>query len=109
MNFVLEARRLLGCHRINLAGVDDHLAHVADAFGALGLTIIALENVAWAGGPGFDSEGDIALTQTIAVADVHRAIFHSRVIIIRYCSFRAIASRSQSKIAGDIDGIVTRH
>ena len=62
---------LLGSECKVLTGVRDHLAHLADAFGALCRALIARENVAGSGRASLDCEGDVTLAKTIAVADVH--------------------------------------
>ena len=49
----------------------DHLAHFTDAFGALGLALVAREDVARTAGPRLDGQGHVTLAKTIAVADVH--------------------------------------
>ena len=65
------SRRLFGRHGEGLTGFLNHLSHFADAFGALGLALIASEDVARPAGPRFDGQGHVTLPKTIAVADVH--------------------------------------
>lgn len=48
----------------------DHLTHFADAFGALGLALVACEHLARTRGARLDGRGDITLAKTVAVADV---------------------------------------
>ena len=75
----------------------DHLAHLADALGALGLALMAGEDVARAAGAGLDGLGDITLAKTVAVADVHDGITQSmRLIMVLYSGVKAIASRSHA-------------
>ncbi len=63
----------------------DHLAHLADALGALGLALVAGEDVARAAGAGLDGLGDVTLAKTVAVADVHEGITRSmRLIMVLY-------------------------
>ena len=50
--------------------VADHLAHVADAFGALGLTLVPREDLTRTAGPLLDRFEDLAFTDAVAVADV---------------------------------------
>ncbi len=66
-----ELRMLLSRQGEGLLRLLDHLTHFADAFGALGLTLVALENVARTAGASLDGLSDVSLTQTVAVADVH--------------------------------------
>ncbi len=54
-----------------MIGFLNQAAHVAHAFGALGLAVMTGEDVARTAGSRLDGEGDIALAQTVAVADVH--------------------------------------
>lgn len=65
-----EARRLFGRHGEGFTGVLDHLAHFADAFGALGGALVAGENVTRPRGAGLDGGGDIPFAKAVAVADV---------------------------------------
>jgi hypothetical protein len=53
------------------SGVLDHLAHFANAFGALRLALVAGENVARSARAGLDGLGDITLAKTVTVANVH--------------------------------------
>ena len=48
----------------------DHLAHFADAFGALGRALVAGEDVLRTVGARLDGEGDVTLAKTVTVADV---------------------------------------
>ena len=72
MRMIFPRRRgsSLGGEGEGLARFLDHLAHLADAFGALGLALMAGEDVARAGGAGLDGRGDVALAKAVAVADV---------------------------------------
>ena len=63
--------RLLGCECERFAAVLDHLTHLADALRALGLALVAGEDVARAAGASLDGLGDVTLAKTVAVADVH--------------------------------------
>jgi hypothetical protein len=67
------ALSLLGGEGEGLAGFVDHLAHLADTFGALGLALMAHEDVARTHGAGLDGRGDVTLAKTVAVADVQGA------------------------------------
>ena len=49
----------------------DHLAHFADAFGALRLALMTGEDVARALGARLDGLGHIPFAKAVAVADVH--------------------------------------
>ena len=74
---VTVARRrskLFGCECERLAALLNHLTHLADAFGALGLALVARKDVARTTGAGLDGLGDIALAKTVTVADVHEAL-----------------------------------
>jgi hypothetical protein len=62
---------LFGRNGEGFAAVLDQLAHFADAFGALGLALMAGENVARTTGASLDGLGHIPLAKTIAVTDVH--------------------------------------
>ena len=64
-------RGLFGGEGEGLAAVLNHLAHFADAFGALGGALMAFEDFARAGGAGLNGEGHVALAKAVAVADVH--------------------------------------
>ena len=66
-----EGGGLFGRHGEGFAGFLDHLAHFADAFGALGRALVAGEDVAGARRAGLDGGGDVTLAKTVAVADVH--------------------------------------
>ncbi len=61
---------LFSCECKCFAAVGDHLAHFTDAFRALRFALIALKNFAGTGGAGFDGERDVALSQTVTVANV---------------------------------------
>ena len=62
---------LFGCECERFAAVLDHLAHFADAFGALRLALMAGEDVARSLGARLDGLGHIPLAKAVAVADVH--------------------------------------
>jgi hypothetical protein len=51
-------------------GFLDHLAHLADAFGALRRALVAGEDVLGTVGARLDGEGDVTLAKTVTVADV---------------------------------------
>ena len=63
-------RALFGGQGESLAVFLDHLPHLADTLCALGRALVAHEDIARLGGPGFDGEGDVTLAKTVAVADV---------------------------------------
>ena len=63
--------KLFGCECERFAAFLNHLTHLADAFGALGLALVAREDIARTAGSGFDGQGHIPFAKTIAVADVH--------------------------------------
>ena len=67
---VINARNLLGCECERFATVLDHLTHLANALGALGLALVAEEDVAGSGRACLNGGGDISLAKTVAVADV---------------------------------------
>lgn len=48
----------------------DHLAHFADAFGALGRALMAGEDVLGTVRARLDGEGDVTLAKAVTVADV---------------------------------------
>lgn len=48
----------------------DHLTHFADAFGALGLALVAREDLTRTRRARLDSRGDVTFSKTVAVADV---------------------------------------
>jgi hypothetical protein len=62
---------LFGGQGEGFAAVVNHLAHLADAFSTLGRTLVALEDLARTRRTRLDRAGDIALAETIAVADIH--------------------------------------
>lgn len=68
---VIFGRDLFGRQGEGLLGVLNHLAHLADAFGALGLALVAGEDFAGPGGAVLDGLGHVALAKAVAVADVH--------------------------------------
>ncbi len=53
-----------------LSGVLDHLTHLTDAFGALGLALVLGEDVARTRRARLDSRGDVTLAKAVTVADV---------------------------------------
>ena len=59
----------------------NHLAHIADAAGALGLGAASAENLGRALGPGFDGGADVALADPVAVTDVHFTLFLTVILI----------------------------
>lgn len=67
---------LLSSEGEGLPGFLDHLTHLADAFGALGLALVPGEDVARTHGARLDGRGDIPLAQTVAVADVQERRTH---------------------------------
>jgi len=64
------ARCLFGGEGEGFAAVLDHLAHLADALGALGRALVTGEDVAGTRRACLDGGGDITLAKTVAVADV---------------------------------------
>lgn len=62
---------LFGRHCVDLTAFVDHGAHLADAFGALSLALVASEDFARTAGARLDGEGHITLAKTVTVADVH--------------------------------------
>ena len=63
--------RLFGGDGEGGLGFLDHLAHLADAFGALGRALVPVEDVARTGRAGLDGSGDVTLAKAVAVTDVH--------------------------------------
>lgn len=61
---------LLSCEGEGLTAFLDHLAHFADALGALGLALVLHEHVARTHRAGLDGRGDVTLAKAVAVADV---------------------------------------
>ena len=85
MRVIIAVRNLFGRHGEGVAALLDHVAHLAHAFGALGRALVAFEHLARARGAGLDGQGHIALTQAVAVADVHEGITRSmRLIMVLY-------------------------
>lgn len=77
--------RLFGGEGEGFAAVGDHLAHLADAFRALGFALITLENFARTGRAGFDRERHVALSQTVTVAHVQERVAPKRRLrLVRY-------------------------
>ena len=67
------AARLFGGEGEGFAAVLDHLAHLADAFGALGRALVTGEDIARTRRAGLDGGGDVTLAKAVAVADVQGA------------------------------------
>ena len=65
--------QLLGGEGEGLTAFLDHLAHLADAFGALRLALVTHEDVARTHRARLDGRGDVTLAKTVAVADVQGA------------------------------------
>ena len=65
---------LFGGQGEGLTIVLDHLAHFANAFGALCRALVAHEDIARLGRASLDCEGDVTLAKTVAVADVQGGI-----------------------------------
>jgi len=80
--------RLFGRHGEDFAAVLNHLPHFADAFGALGLALVAGEDFAGTAGARLDGEGDITLAKAVTVADVQGRRTRCGLIIIRYSTDR---------------------
>ena len=74
MTVARRRSKLFGCKCERFAAFLNHLTHFADAFGALGLALVARKDVARTTGAGLDGLGDIALAKTVTVADVHEAL-----------------------------------
>ncbi|MNN48126.1 hypothetical protein D3C81_1625880 [compost metagenome] len=70
VNFVFRRAGLLGGEREGDLGVLNHLAHFADAFGALGSALIGRENLTRTSGARLDGLGDVTLAKAVTVADV---------------------------------------
>ena len=70
MILVRRAANLLGGESVGFAGFRNHLAHLADASGALHFALIALENFTGARGAGLDRARHVALSQAITVTNV---------------------------------------
>ena len=66
-----RAGRLFGGVAQGFAGLVDHLAHLADAAGALRLAAMRAENLGRLAGAAFDRSADLALADAVTVADVH--------------------------------------
>lgn len=65
--------QLLGGEGEGLARIVDHLAHLADAFGALRAALMAVENVTGTRRARLDGRGDVTFAKAVAVADVQGA------------------------------------
>ena len=65
---------LFGGQGEGVAALLDHLAHLADAFGALGLALVARKDVTRTAGAGLNGLGDITLAETVTVAEVHEEL-----------------------------------
>ena len=61
---------LLGREGEGGLGVLNHLAHLADALGALRSALIGRENILGPGRAGLDGLGDVTLAKAVTVADV---------------------------------------
>lgn len=68
---MIFASSLFGGEGVGLTALVDYLAHLADAFRALGGAAVADENIARALGARLDGQGHIPLAKAVAVADVH--------------------------------------
>ena len=74
MTVARRRSKLFGCECERFAAFLDHLPHLADAFGALGLALVARKDVTRTAGAGLDGLGDVTLAKTVTVADVHEAL-----------------------------------
>ena len=81
MILVRRTANLLGGEGEGFAAFRDHLAHFADAFGALRFALIALENIARAGRASLDGARHIALSQTVTVTHVQSGRLEASVAI----------------------------
>ena len=64
---------LFGGEGVGLARLVDHLAHLADAAGALRTALMAVEHVLRTARARLDGGGDVTLAKAVAVADVQGA------------------------------------
>ena len=62
--------QLFGGEGEGLARIVDHLAHLADAFGALGAALVAIEYVPGTSRARLDGRSDVTFAKAVAVADV---------------------------------------
>lgn len=69
---------LLGGVAHRLPVLVDHLAHVADALGALGLALVVAEDLGRTARAGVDRRANLTLPDAIAVADVHEGLASHR-------------------------------
>ena len=103
MILVRKPANLLGGEGVGFARFGDHLAHFTDAFGALRFALIALENIARAGGPGLNGARHVALSQAITVTHVQSRL--PRSVSCDWFSIAgipAIATRSQGGSTGGV-------
>jgi hypothetical protein len=64
---------LLGGQRHDAILLLDHLAHVADAAGALGLALVGGEDMRGFAGAGVDRRAHVSLPDAVAITDVHES------------------------------------
>ena len=60
----------------------DHLAHLADALGALGLATLVTEHVGRAGGPSVDGGAHFALADAVTVTNVQGRSVPPMIVIL---------------------------
>ena len=70
INLWWRSAGLFGGEGEGLARLVDHLAHLADAAGALGTALVTVEHVLRTGRARLDGEGHVTLAKAVAVADV---------------------------------------
>ena len=74
MTVARRRSKLFGCECERFAAFLNHLTHLTDAFGALGLALVSRKDIARTAGAGLNGLGDITLAKTVTVADVHEAL-----------------------------------
>ncbi len=79
----VEIDRLFSGEGEGLAGVVDHLAHLADAAGALGPALVAVEHILRTRRARLDGEGHVTLAKAVAVADVQGSEPRERLRMVR--------------------------
>lgn len=82
----------------DFARILDHAAHIADAFGALGLTVVGREDVARAVRPSLNGRLDLAFANAIAVTDVQGARSDGLRMTLHIRRRLTIASGSQAQV-----------
>lgn len=95
MIFARNSDWLFGGQGEYFTGIVDHLTHITDAFGALGLALVCSKDIAWALGPGLDRRADLTFANAVAITDVQGGRPDRLRMTLHITPPRAIARRSQ--------------